>query len=78
MNRLVNELLRDQLADYKFCDRKLKIRPSMFRNIEELLTENNYMTKCLRQFQELWKVRHTVKLDRYGWPIGLKEWRSNV
>lgn len=28
-----------------------------------------YRAKCLACIQALFKNRHTVKLDRYGWPM---------
>lgn len=38
--------------------------------MQDLVSDYRYGDKsCYPQISALWKNRHTVKLDKYGWPI---------
>ncbi len=65
--RLRFDLLRDQVADIRFCNKRLAMK-----NCPNALDESHYRTDCVEKFRSLWKVRHTCHLDRNGWPM--KEW----
>ena len=35
-----------------------------------------YRDYCRRQLSWLWARRHTISLDRYGWPVGMPDFNQ--
>lgn len=62
-------IVRDLICDIRFSRRKIGTR---FWNHAEML----YLRLCEIQVTALFRKRHSVKLDRYGWPQ-LKEFKAD-
>lgn len=68
---LIRALLSDLIADIRYSTRIID------RNVIALAPQENerYRDLCLTQLRALFKHRHTVRLNRYGWPL-LPEFNS--
>lgn len=51
---LVRDIIRDLITDVRCAERDGQL---------------GYANTCRRQIEVLWRTRHNVQLDRYGWPI---------
>lgn len=69
MANLSNDMIRDVIVDIR-CSRRF-IATGV--DVED---NQKYERKCIRDLKVLLGVRHNMKMDRYGWPIVLKETSS--
>lgn len=58
---LVRLLIRDQIADIRHARRLIRAGLHVKEN-------QVYERECCEQLSRLFEHRHTVRLDRYGWP----------
>ena len=57
----IRNIVRDLITDIRYSGKKI----AKGMNVEE---ETRYRDLCLQELRDLFRHRHTVKLDRYGWP----------
>lgn len=58
---LVAGIIRDLVVDIRCAERDAKALEDQALDM--------YALMCRSDLKRLWRVRHTVRLDRYGWPV---------
>jgi hypothetical protein len=58
---LTRAIVRDLISDIRCSETRDREMPGMLE----------YAAKCRRQVATVFRNRHGLKLDRYGWPSGI-------
>lgn len=59
----IRAIARDLVTDIRCSDRDINA------GADNVLERMKYRATCRVQLSQLYRERHTVKLDRYGWPM---------
>jgi len=64
------DFVRDLIADIRFSRRKLALPDSkLFNTTKDWEAEVSYHDECIAKVRRLFKQRHSVKPNRYGYFI---------